>query len=352
MYNTVAIIKTDPLALTWITTCEDRTPQVILEANNNYRDPFRMPKLDQVIFRNDLTQELATDLCMQTIGEVDIVTNVAPTKAYAVQQSQFANLVSVKGNTIVTGVFNRYKQKFQDQRLRLAINYAINRYDIIKKSYNGYADLVPSLTPPWALDFPEGLTPLGFHPEEANKLLRESDWNLGETLKIASLSKYESVAQLIANQIEAHLKIPVNLYIIPTHEEIKWRKIIAEKNLNPYYDLFILDATALFLEGTPAFFHREFFGTDGALRIGPELPRFNELFNAMAAETNKELFLEKSKDVDRYVYEDTLSLFLFSPRSLYAVNKNVDFKPYITTLEFAETSVTQEHWSKQFNKFY
>ena len=39
-------------------------------------------------------------------------------------------------------------------------------------------------------------------------------------------------------------------------------------------------------------------------------------------------------------------LFLYNPIQLYAVNKAVVFVPYVTgNLLFAETAVTEQHWS-------
>jgi hypothetical protein len=36
---------------------------------------------------------------------------------------------------------------------------------------------------------------------------------------------------------------------------------------------------------------------------------------------------------------------LYNPIQLYAVNKAVAFVPYMTTLNLAETGVTEQHWS-------
>ncbi len=47
---------------------------------------------------------------------------------------------------------------------------------------------------------------------------------------------------------------------------------------------------------------------------------------------------ELSAEIDRLVY----------PQALYAVNKHVDFVGYATAFELAETSVTEEHWSRRY----
>jgi hypothetical protein len=48
--------------------------------------------------------------------------------------------------------------------------------------------------------------------------------------------------------------------------------------------------------------------------------------------------------VDQFVHEETL--FLCAPQALYAVNKQVEFTPYRTTFELADTKVGSGHWSR------
>jgi hypothetical protein len=50
--------------------------------------------------------------------------------------------------------------------------------------------------------------------------------------------------------------------------------------------------------------------------------------------------------MERHTSEHASFLFLYSPIQLYAVNKAVEFVPYVTgRLILAETSVTAQHWS-------
>jgi len=50
--------------------------------------------------------------------------------------------------------------------------------------------------------------------------------------------------------------------------------------------------------------------------------------------------------MERHIRGQAYFLFLYNPIALYAVNKAVEFVPYIdTTLNLAETSVTEQHWS-------
>jgi ABC-type transport system substrate-binding protein len=49
--------------------------------------------------------------------------------------------------------------------------------------------------------------------------------------------------------------------------------------------------------------------------------------------------------MERHTRDQAYFLFLYSPIQLYAVNKAVQFVPYVANLYFAPTSVTDEHWS-------
>ncbi|WP_124222711.1 ABC transporter substrate-binding protein [Aquisalibacillus elongatus] len=345
IYNRAAFINGSPLSLTWLTTEEDRTPYVCLQANKYYWNDERLPQLHEVIFRNDLSKDEAIDNCMYTEGEVDLVTELPLSRADEVQQSPFAKLVKAKGNAVLTGVFNRNYEVLNERALRLALNYAVSKEDLIQTCFNGYADIVPALTPPWAVDFPTGLPAREFDQAKAQYWLEQSAWQEEDVFTIATFNQFEDSAIFISRSLQQTLGMHVELYVIPDHEELKWRHILAEKKLPPYYHLFLLDVSALFLEGTPAFFHREIFGDDGMYRVGPKIPGFTKLYNSFERETNQDQFIEKAQALDRFVYEEALGLFLCSPNHLYAVNRHVNFVPYRTTLEFAETSVNRHHWS-------
>jgi len=347
--NVPAFINKKPFETTWLTVKEERTPLVVLEANRDYWNKKRGPRLRSVFFRNDLSSKEALHLCTTTEGQVDIVTQVDPKDARKVIASKFAKLVSEKGNQVLAGVFNRFRQDvdFNNRNLRLAINLAVNREELIQRGFYGYADEVAALTPSWAVDYPKELAARAYDPENARSLMKKANYPKGRKLKLAAKGKYADIANLMAKQIQRALDIGVEVMIIHEDDEINWMKILAEKKLVPNWDILLANATALFYEDTPAFFHREFFGKSGALRAGPELPQFNQLFQKMSAEVDKRKRMEIAKEIDRYVFKEALALFLCVPQSLYGVNRHVEFQPYRTTLELAETEVTKEHWSRR-----
>jgi peptide/nickel transport system substrate-binding protein len=345
------LIKTDPLAGNWITEKEERTRHIILDANLSYRDPGRGPHLKKVIFRNDLTKQQALDLCTSTEGQVDLVTGILPEEVQQVVSSSYAKLVTSDGDEVVTGVFNRFQSDFDfdNYYFRSALNSALDRDEIVQEVYKGFATKVPALTPPWAYDFPEGLEPIAYDPAQSRKMLDQSNYPKERALKIAAFDEHKKLLNVITRQLQNVLSINIIPIVISRDEEVKWRRVVAEKKLNPGWDILLASANALFYEGTPAFFHREFFGYDGALRSCPELLEFDRRYQSMINEVAREHLLMAAKEVDRYVYQERLSLFLVVPQNLYAVNRDVDFQPYRTTFELAETQVAESHWSRRLN---
>jgi hypothetical protein len=54
---------------------------------------------------------------------------------------------------------------------------------------------------------------------------------------------------------------------------------------------------------------------------------------------------ELIRRMERHTHAQAYFVFLYSPIQLYAVNKAVEFVPYVANLSLAETAVTNQHWS-------
>jgi hypothetical protein len=55
--------------------------------------------------------------------------------------------------------------------------------------------------------------------------------------------------------------------------------------------------------------------------------------------------------MEQPTYDEAYFLFLYNPIGLYAVNKAVEFVPYVaTTFNLTEIMVTEHHWSMRKRK--
>lgn len=101
-------------------------------------------------------KEAPTRVAALLSGDVDFIEPVPPTDHDRIRESDKVDLVTMGGTRIITFQMNQERvEAFKDQRVRLAINYAINQEGIVKKIMKGFAT-------PGAQFSPEGY--LGHNP--------------------------------------------------------------------------------------------------------------------------------------------------------------------------------------------
>jgi len=340
-----AIMKADPYTCTWLIESEDRSPRLVLEANRNHWNHERLPRLERVVFRADLSPAEALEACVSGDGEVDIVTELSPADAARVKASEHADLLAFDANRVLVGIINRYPSDapLGDARVRRALNMAVDRDKLIAQGLGGYANPLRALTPAWYDSLPRDAKPYPHDPDQAKRLMDEAGWPRERPLRIAAPEPFMGLARMVAADVEAALGIATAVMTISNPE----MRAAIEKKLPPAWDVLLHGWFDLSSEAPPAAVHREFFGADGAFRVGPELPEFDQLYAEMTVQLDGAKLGEVAGRIDTYAYDEALALFLCAPQALYAVNKHVQFNAYRTTLELAETTVDEGHWSRR-----
>jgi ABC-type transport system substrate-binding protein len=344
------IMSADPYTCAWLIESEDRSPEVVLEANlDHWNLAERGPRVARAVFRNNLAPALALNLCLSGDGEVDIVTEVSPADAERVKASEHARLLTADANRILTCIINRDRADvpLDSVDVRKALNLAVDHRKIITDGLAGYANEVPAMTPAWCSGFPRGAQPYPHDPNEAKQLFEKGNWPAGRPIRIASPGPFVGIAQLVAGDLRRALDVGVEVIPVPDEALLAGARAMVEKKLELPWDLLVHAWFDLSSEAPPAAVHREFFGRDGAFRAGPLDKEFDDLFGRMAVELDGRALVQIAEEIDRYVFDNALAVFLCAPKALYAVNNHVSFGPYKTTFEIAEVSVDEGHWSRQ-----
>lgn len=331
-----------------IITGEERTPRVVLEANRGH-DTDRTAKLERVVFVNDITPEQALDAVCDREGVIDIVTEIGPGDAARVTGSEYARLETIEANRVLLGIFNTWPttgRPLGDVRVREAINLAVDRHKIVAEGLGGYARALGALTPPWS-GGGSGAEPRGRDAARSKGLIDEAGWPDATPLRIATPGGFEGIARMVAADIEDALGIPTEVLIVPAEGLTGGARTLIEKKLTPPWDILMHAWFDLSSDLPPAVMHREFFGQDGGFRAGPRDEQFDEKFAALVRMTDAESAQNAARDIDRYCFEQSKALFLCAPHALYAVNRHVNFVAYKTTFELADSTVSDEHWSRR-----
>ncbi|MDK3258150.1 ABC transporter substrate-binding protein [Blastococcus capsensis] len=346
-------IDTEPVVIdgedrTWLQT-EDRSPTVRLHANRHYWDRRRGPRLAEVEFRNDLDRDRALDMVCDSVGEVDIVTEVPHAQAERVRRSRHARLVTVDAVRALAGVIDRDADglPLADVRARRALNLAVDRAALVRDAFGGLARPLAGLTPPTLLTVahraPGRLRPYQHDPAEAARLWRLTGGS-SRPVRLAALEPWAAVATFVAAQWREALGIEVQVSVVPVDRERETRRRLAAKEPREW-DVLLLEQGSQSVDVPPLELHRAFVGRSGEFRAGPVDPTFERLFADLVAQTSQLRQVVAANRIDRYVTEQALALFLVAPKVLYAVNRDVDFDPYATSFELADTSVRDGHWS-------
>jgi peptide/nickel transport system substrate-binding protein len=327
---------------------EKRTDRVVLEANLEYWDTTRLPRLQRIIFDNTLAQQDAVELVKTGEGRVDLVSELSPLETLRVAQSPFAKVVKNRDNLgALFGQFNMLKagSPWRDVRLRQAVNLAINRADLIQYAAKGNGVIVPALVAVNAFGYDPALAPYAFDPGKARALLREAGYPDGLAVTLIAPQPLDVQATVIGKmleqvgfQVERQMLEPV-VYNRKTRlpeldqpaEQQAWD--IALTLWNDPVNFPAIEPYHVFALG----------GWSDWVIEEPELPR---LYAQVLLTVDREQQQALIRQMERHTRDQAYFLFLYNPIKLYAVNKAVDFVPYVsTTLNLAETSVTEQHWS-------
>ena len=194
---------------------------------------------------------------------------------------------------------------------------------------------------------PVGQQPYQHDPDQARDLLTTAGWPAGRELRLTAPADLEAVARRLAEDFTASLRVEVDLSLIPADQLLAAQHALVEKVLPLPFDVLVHAWIDLSSDAPPAFMHSQFFSSTGAFRAGPPIPEFDELLGRFAVATDQRVVAELTTDLDRFAYDQALSVFLCAPQALYAVNRHVAFDGYAATFELAETEVAPEHWSRR-----
>jgi peptide/nickel transport system substrate-binding protein len=325
-----------------------RSDRVVLEANLEYWNPERFPRLQRIIYDNTLSPKEALELIKHTEGRVDLLTGLSPLETLRVAESPFAKVVKDRGFLVtVSGLFNIRKagSPWRDLRVRQAVNVAINRDDLIQYAVKGNGIIVPALLPPTSFGYNPDLKPYAFDPGTARALLRDAGYPDGLAVTLIAPSTMKERAMVVSKMLEqvgltVHLTLLDSTVFLQKTELAQLDRPADEQT----WDIALV-ATGDILN-FPVYYPYYHFALDGPVDWVDEEPELHQLYEQVLGTIDRDKQQAFLRQIERHTQEHAYFLFLYSPIGLYAVNKAVQFVPHVTgILNLGETSVMDEHWS-------
>ncbi len=330
-----------------MSTPTKRSGRVVLEANGDYWDRGRSPRVKRIVFDNTLSQKDAVDLVKSGEGRMDLVTDLSPVETLRVAQSSYATVVKNRGGLLtVFGQFNMRKtaSPWRDVRLRQALNYAINRSDLIQYAAKGNGVVIPALIPAQEFGYDPNLTPYAFDPAKAKDLLRQGGYPEGRPISLIASEEVEVQATVVSKMLEqVGLKVQVQVLDAVTYNKKTFLTGLDQPAEKQTWDIALTAYSDVLNFPTYLLYH--YFALDGPFDWVAEQPELRQLYEQVSQTVDREKQRAIFQQMERHTRDHAYFLFLYNPVQLYAVNKGVHFVPSVANLNFTETSVSDQHWS-------
>ena len=133
--------------------------------------------LDRVIFRA-IPDATARYLALKA-GEVDLIDYPSPDDIDEMKADPSLKLITQEGLNVGYLAFNFEKKPFDNKLVRQALNYAINKEDIIKGVYGEFGTPAKNPIPPTMWGYNDDIKAYPYDPAKAKELLKEAGYPNG-----------------------------------------------------------------------------------------------------------------------------------------------------------------------------
>ncbi len=151
---------------------------LILEANENY---WRgKPAIDRVVYHEYATEDVMIQALLA--GDIDVIDAVPSTGVQSLEDAEDAEVLIMDSLFIDELIINSHENGTQpeslwDPAVRLAMEYAYDRQQIITVGYLGYGDPATTVLPTSMGDWHNSdIEPIPFDPDEGNRILEEAGY--------------------------------------------------------------------------------------------------------------------------------------------------------------------------------
>lgn len=279
---------------------------------------LRKPVVDNVEI-SIMTDENARLMALKS-GGLDI--SFISAKDIPALESAF-QIIETPSNSVQVMGLNNTVAPLNDVRVRQAINYAINKEEIIVGAFSGKGTRVDSfLSPVMAKYYNSDMTVYNTDIEKAKSLLAEAGLSDGFTLKITVPSNYQvhvDTAQIVKNQLA---KVNINVEI----ELVEWAAWLENVYTNAQYEATIIGHTGKldpndFLNRFDSSYARNYFKYSN--------PEYDALIAEAATLTDDDARAKVFKECQQILVDDAAAVFIHDNSSVYAIANGLSgFKTY------------------------
>jgi len=263
------------------------------------------------------------------LGKLDNLALVSVQNKSLLRGTRRANLYRLNLPSYFAVFFNQTKSKaLSDKTVRLALNYATNKQEIINQVLNGEGRTINSPIPEGVLGHTEDIKIYDWAVEHANNILEEAGWKdkdqdgirekgsdkLEIELATTELKELQQAANLLQEQW-SKIGAQINVKVLNISE-------IQQQYIRPREYQALLFGEVLGLDPDPFSFWHSTQKKDPGLNLALYgNSKVDTLLKDARQILDSEIRLKKYKEFQQLVVDDVPVVFLYSPYYLYYVDK-------------------------------
>jgi peptide/nickel transport system substrate-binding protein len=257
-------------------------------------------------------------------GGLDILTELPGTFTLKVAESPLTKIVKkYTYNTVATSL-NTGSGPLRDVRIRKALNYAINKDEMIYYDLRGNGRPLATVT----MDGEEGhnkeLQPYPFDLKKAKALVEEAMVGKeGIDLKVIAKEQGRRTIGIIKKHLEP-LKIYLNVHytddanIIKDVSSGKWDIVVGNCS-DPMINSFFIQSIVYYSKSPFSLVHD---------------PVYDGMLESMMITLDPVKRKKAGEDLDSYIYNNALGIFTYQRLRTYGVSERVEFPPYVSGMPY------------------
>jgi peptide/nickel transport system substrate-binding protein len=295
--------------------------RIVMEANPNYWDEG-LPKLASLVFRP--IPESATRLAAVQTGEIHIAPRLISEEASQLEGNADVNIVSYSNDRSYYVAFNNLTsgidQPTENQLVRQAMNYAVDRQAIVDALFEGQATLSSGFVSPFNLGYDDAIQPYPYDPAKAMELLTEAGYpdgfEIGFACPIGAYPNYEQVCEAVAGYL-AEVGITMDTGEVQFMESGQFWDLEANKELPPMF------ADAWSVTNGEALDRLTGALTAEASYAAWEDDALRALIDQASVTIDIDARAAIYSEIQRVMYDNPPFIYLYYPNTFEAVNKAV-----------------------------
>ncbi len=317
--HTESFLKTHPIGtgpfkfVRW-----DTGKDIVLTAFERYWDPG-LPRLKTLEFDFLPPREQMAALFT---GKVDILTDLPGTATLQVMRHAGTTAVKKRSYYTVAATINTSSAPLSSLAFRRALNYAIDRDQLIRYDANGNGVALGSLAMPGETGYDPSIAPYPFDLGKAERLMRQTGFRRPVKLRGFASSQAARTARIIAKQWE-EIGVHLELHVFPEsrlmneihggHWDIGFGFLP-----DPIVHASFIQGLLLYSKSPYSLFHSE------------DYDRRYESWTSAATPSADE---KEGAALDRYVHSNALSIFTYQRVRTYGMRAGIRFVPSVTGMD-------------------